>query len=153
MPMIATEAQPSNHYLLIRRLRFSRSRGTADPGGSPCCGTGGGMMWRRPRRKSQHSPEAVMGHIAIAGEPAGAERPAVARMSCRAAAGRTLIPVGVVNRCNCCGRRLGLATVSIGIFRKVKLCSSTCKRLYRARWVMQPPFATEQDRTAGGIRL
>jgi hypothetical protein len=37
--------------------------------------------------------------------------------------------------CNHCGRRLGLAMVSLGIFRRIWFCSAGCKRLYRARWV------------------
>jgi hypothetical protein len=50
-----------------------------------------------------------------------------------------------MTRCSCCGGRLGLGIVSIGVFRKALFCSSTCKRLYRTRWTA--PLSSEQ---AGG---
>ena len=39
-----------------------------------------------------------------------------------------------MSRCHHCSRRLGLGTVSLGVFRRLRFCSQGCKRLHRATW-------------------
>lgn len=39
-----------------------------------------------------------------------------------------------MRRCHHCDRRLGLGTVSLGVFRKLRFCSRDCKRSHRVTW-------------------